>query len=614
MDRLKESISKNSLHTCSFAPKSVSGTLYRFLQTIPPPSILPEKINEESLLVEIAVFIGKKNLSLEIGESPELYQLINHAIQYGIQAPPSPMTSEDQAKAMFHNFKKDTIRARLISASDHAHRTRMHQFSECIYVGVAIDEGSIRGCHNLDFVLENPISEVHSYPGMTIRMEGGTAKEYVKSLSEGLTLISNYKINIGAVICDGNTAQVKAFNPKWQHSLPRSSIHGWMKPIIFVPCLCHRIHNAYKSAVSKDHTMSLLVNRLHSIAEECRSNVKILGALCPRHVSTRWANDYDIISFILARRDLIPRRTEVPVELLNLQKVLVVFKALILTFENTGTPLSSAFSLLENGILALEELSSTIPFADKFKASLENYTLKSRHGGIWILAYVSTPRGRLDFQQRVRTGKFHQPAEGKHALFHVKGQTDLKDPVEETIDELLSDNIDEAINEIENDTIIDLAARNETLIEAEPEEGDISDDDQESEEIAEGDLVIAPGNSVINQAREYLIQLLVNRKLSERSAKGLAGQFNDYITKKESQLPIPLHTLADDSYNWELLRTEEASWRDIADIFLRLLNCSCSEASCERTISTQRLILASRRMKSAKRLLDARLTLMRAIK
>jgi hypothetical protein len=65
-------------------------------------------------------------------------------------------------------------------------------------------------------------------------MEGGDALQYVIVLSEGLTLISYDRITLGAVVCDGNTAQLKAFNPRWMNSLPRTSVHEWMKSRVFV--------------------------------------------------------------------------------------------------------------------------------------------------------------------------------------------------------------------------------------------------------------------------------------------------------------------------------------------------------------------------------------------
>jgi hypothetical protein len=109
-----------------------------------------------------------KSLSFEIGESKAFYQIIEHAIQFVIEAPPSPMTPAQHSTELFHRFKRDALRSRLITASDHAHRARMHQFAECIYTGVANDDDFIKGRKNLDFVLENPNSEVSSYPAMTI--------------------------------------------------------------------------------------------------------------------------------------------------------------------------------------------------------------------------------------------------------------------------------------------------------------------------------------------------------------------------------------------------------------------------------------------------------------
>jgi hypothetical protein len=237
-----------------------------------------------------------------------------------------------------------------------------------------------------------------SYPAITIKMSGQKALDYVPALSEGLTLISNYNVTIGTLVCDGNKAQAKAMNHHWKHSLPRKSPLPWIKEVIFIPCLCHRVHNAYKNAVLHSEHLSSLTIRLHQISTECRDNVKSLGAICPKPIDTRWVYDYDILSFISARRDYIPRFTEIPEDFSGLLEVLVIFKCLILTFEKPSTALSKAYILLENAILALEELSSRVPFAEIFKISLRNYTLRSTEGGMWLIAYLFTPEGHQDIQ------------------------------------------------------------------------------------------------------------------------------------------------------------------------------------------------------------------------
>jgi hypothetical protein len=72
---------------------------------------------------------------------------------------------------------------------------------------------------------------------------------------------------------------------------------------------------------------------------------------------------------------------------------------------------------------------------------------------------------------------------------------------------------------------------------------------------------------------------------------------------------IGLSPLDKNRFNWVAIRGFKLPHSCIADLALRLEPCTCSEASCERTISAQRLILTSRRLNSKNRLLQARLTL-----
>ncbi len=56
---------------------------------------------------------------------------------------------------------------------------------------------------------------------------------------------------------------------------------------------------------------------------------------------------------------------------------------------------------------------------------------------------------------------------------------------------------------------------------------------------------------------------------------------------------------------------EDPLFRNFADIALRLEPTPCSEASAERAISLQRLVILKRRNKALKELIDARLIYMR---
>ena len=74
-----------------------------------------------------------------------------------------------------------------------------------------------------------------------------------------------------------------------------------------------------------------------------------------------------------------------------------------------------------------------------------------------------------------------------------------------------------------------------------------------------------------------------------------------------------MQTLESGDYFWENIKRKDPLWNTLSEIAMRLHCSPCSEATCERTISSQRLILTARRMNSKKQLLDARLTLLRGL-
>jgi hypothetical protein len=86
-------------------------------------------------------------------------------------------------------------------------------------------------------------------------MKGQSAEDYATALTSGLSQISKYDIKIGSVVCDGNKAQKKAFSPTWDRSIFNRSTLTFIKHVIFIPCLCHRINNSYKSAATKSEVL-----------------------------------------------------------------------------------------------------------------------------------------------------------------------------------------------------------------------------------------------------------------------------------------------------------------------------------------------------------------------
>ena len=87
-------------------------------------------------------------------------------------------------------------------------------------------------------------------------------------------------------------------------------------------------------------------------------------------------------------------------------------------------------------------------------------------------------------------------------------------------------------------------------------------------------------------------------------------EFNSYI---DMDPPFSEEQTSDNiGFSWEQVKLKYPSFIGIATVALKLLNSGVSEASCERTLSTQKLIYNSRRRNSKQHTLNARLLIMRS--
>lgn len=360
-------------------------------------------ITQEKIHKEIAVFTGKYNLPLNVLSSTDFYNISCDLIALGI----TKKQTDDpllQSRRIYNPIGRDKLRSYLVEEAYQKHRKILSSFSDLPYACVAIDEGETVKYKNLHFILECPEQFMKPYPFDTIRMRGIKAIHYVESISNGLHLLNAANINIGTVVCDGSPAQLKAFDFRWEKSLRFKKIND-IKNIIFIPCLCHRVENAYKYQAGKDEQLIKILNELQEIETFCRMNSDDLGLTCPSHCNTRWIFDYDIVVFVIDHIELIQRHygREIPIDdLIDLKNCLTIFKTLIRQFEKTSTKFKWAFEYLERGINCLFELSrdQKNKYASCLAYSLRSYTLNSTDSGLWCLGYALTSTGRKDLRNR----------------------------------------------------------------------------------------------------------------------------------------------------------------------------------------------------------------------
>ena len=415
-------------------------------------------------------------------------------------------------------------------------------------------------------------------------MEGQDANAYVSSILDVFASINRWGIKIASVICDGNTAQKKAFNFEWEDSLRNQKDYPWLKEIIFIPCLCHRVSNAYKMTLLKNKEIESIIKKIREMADFLRANKKVIGKQCPSFISTRWVYDYDIVSFIIKNEELIcqnliPKEKWEP-EIENISKILQIFKKLISIFEDPSTCFCKAFYFLSQGIKTLEDLSNDIPYSKKFSQKLKEYTLQSNDGGLWILAYLFTLQGHSDFYEKIN--KLQQTHDPQYLSQDPPRNYQPEDPLQTTTDEIISEEFEYFQNEEQID----------------------------EEEIADLEQQSANFTTHLDSAKGKLKEILKLYNYNDNSIKTMLRYFNNYIDEKE---PFPNFRTADlIGFSWKQIGAQCPNYEPIARVAMVLLASGVSEASCERTISAQRLIATCRRRNASKLTLDARLRIMRA--
>lgn len=546
-------------------------------------------VTANSLLDELCILVGRLNLSLDAGCSDTMYNFITKCVQYGMSLQMSSNDPSNLFKSQFPQPKRDSFRRRFISVADHINERRLKQFSQdryCKhYASLSLDEGSTLKTAYLDFVLHNTKDKLGEYVADTLEMQGGKAEDYKNTIPIGINYIKNFDINISTVVVDGNRAQMKALRELKESKKSDEMIRN----LIVVPCLCHRINNAYKFAVTHNEKFKALLTQMRSIAKTLNSSKSEYNN-CPTFVDTRWIYDLDILRYLKKNEDGINKylrsklaQNRITPEMLDLENMLMVLKKLTLIFEDPNLPLSKAYPILESAIDALKEaeeicMETSKPFYRGVRNSLKSYTISSKEGGIWLLSYILTPDGIKDITLR-KNG--HERKKGSLSDFQFHYEKSTNDSDENQHDFVKEKTIEEFYaNESE---------------EVEP-----------TTTITEQEV-----NAYYERSCKALQEICDSLHKKKDEENYIMQLFDAYlIGDLESDFPQFRETYGKNSWNWEII-AENQEIMPFADIALRLQPTPCSEASAERAISLQRLVILRQRNRALKDLIESRLVYMR---
>ena len=454
----------------------------------------------------------------------------------------------------------------------------------------------------------------------------------------------------------------KAFSYKWKESLRFIKDKKDIKEIIFVPCLCHKINNSYKYTIEHDDELRKFVDYIHLIAEKCKEHHDLIGAKCPSFVSTRWIYDFDIVLFIIEHKEKIEEvfEEELADEIPQYFEILQILKTLIKIFEDPKTPFFRGFVYLERACVNFQELiDRENVFAKEFFESFLKYTLHSEDAGLWVMGYLLTEEGQRDFHQRIHDLKNDKPVNPLFIKNHKKDtmNDEIAQTTEDLAEQFLENEIEKEMqaqenNEYEeedtndpqteeqqsheqetggereqttsdqNGTVPEHVSQNEQTEDASRIIFDTAKyvkpfelDNEEEED--DGDLDYCPHEeeeeefhflSYLSSAKKWLKDYLRNICYSPRSTETILREFNSYIDT-ENVFPNYKNN-SRIGFSWLQIQIDYKRFAPIAEIARRLATSGLSESSCERSISQQRIIFATRRRNSNRDLLDARLKIM----
>ena len=393
-----------------------------------------------------------------------------------------------------------------------------------------------------------------------------------------------------------------------------------------MPCLCHRVNNSCKGIVKHNEDIEKIIHTIRRIPNTCKQKKAEIGLCCPTYISTRWLYDFDIMEFLIVNRQQVTDVIgELPPEIEDLANVLAILRTLIRIFEDPKTPFHKGFLYMERAIQNFQELVDiNNPFAELFMQSFLDYTLYSEEAGLWIIAYILTTTGHIDFHTRLfqkQDIKVHDPLEINRHKEKTRPTDELAQTTDEIIENSIADEIQDPLFE-EDDPEHELERiPDHQYTNYEREELQVREIVNESEREGETDPLPSHQEStyqeesftyisLLDSARQWLYKHLKNLNYSDRSTRKIITAFNTFV---EDPLPFPNHRIDTCiGFSWLQIQNTFPNYGPLADIAMRLHNSALSESSCERTISQQRLIYTSRRRNVNRDLLDARLTIINA--
>ena len=568
---------------------------------------LPASNGEIPPLPKLLAFIsGNLNISINSAVSKPVRDLAEAMYSLGQVSPHKAFRDAVQWPSRY------IVRNTMVEMTKACIDESVRIFQDSPYISCAIDEGTTMGRKYVNFVIHDVRNKVGEYFVDSEILEGtGTALQYVPPIVSGLEKVASLQLQVGSIVSDGCTAQLKALGS--EKGMVRDTLAAKaeddviLSRYIVFPCACHLMNNIYeawiKGSMNKD--LDQFVTGIRNISQILRHSGDKDLKVCPSHVTTRWLYDANIIRFITDNRTkvreyLIRQGIEfdwTPFTLYG--RLIYMLRAITDDFESANVPASMVwpkiFTLCSDLLAERDKISASHRATERKRivaslvSLLNNRFLKE---GIFCLAFILTPLGRLWIKQLPERRGF--PVTNTYQ-FREQHNSDI-DAFDREVEALLNSQSDQ-------------------------QSADALATDQQPEVPPDEETYVFPSAAVhfgnwrtmTTEVMKEISQIVITTKDEDYQTRrqNLTAAFQAFISSAHSPLTDALEIIPHRNlYNWETI-SEHESYKDLADVALRLQPTPASEASAERAISLQRLVMVARRNQALQELVDARIALMR---
>ena len=492
---------------------------------------------------------------------------------------------------------------------------------EMKFVNIAVDAGTVLGKGVVHSILTNPYSE-HFPILLEISDNDGYDKFKYKQLFGFLTLQCKKEcLTVCSICTDGLRAQRMALE-----ELIGETEDAYVRAIVPLHCLAHVTQLVFVDLVKQSPHIKRTMQDIHELATLLRKPrvTRELGEKCPSLCQTRWLYIVDVLMWLYARKDKITAFLlasdnnetdweQLPREWKELLVLLMPLKRLSLCMESSDCGLWEVIPIVESVLNAWKKVLRSLSEEGlhALRIILTNLIIRfSRVAPATIAAaFALSEIGRDELRRREEGFQ----TRGAHSTCYATDRIELMKTLFDNIDQELSSENLKSLGPAEDQNVGD-----EESVETAPTNADgflfiNPDDDEEDDDEMRTTLLRLSIDALLTSTIFEFNFSVVSDELV-RMGEILCIE-PDYIRERlrvwlfapREETPTCHDVAQSPDTIWRRVPANSEDWRSFAELALRFVTISTSEADCERMLSRQRDLQGLRTSSIRTELLDARL-------